>query len=65
MPGDFVIHEERASRFFGAPLIARLRRSAPLIIFGESTSGCVGASTPDAIPMASTMSWSKNAPMIG
>jgi maleamate amidohydrolase len=50
MPGDLVIYKERASCFFGTPLIAHLRRfgAESLIICGESTSGCVRASTVDA-----------------
>ena len=49
-PGDLVIYKERASAFFGTPLIAHLRRLKveSLIICGESTSGCVRASTVDA-----------------
>ncbi len=49
-PGEIVIHKERASAFFGTPLIAHLRRMGveSLIICGESTSGCVRASTVDA-----------------
>ena len=41
---------KRASGFFGTPLIAHLRKAGAdsLIIFGESTSGCVRASTVDA-----------------
>lgn len=48
--GDLVIYKERASAFFGTPLIAHLRRLGveSLIICGESTSGCVRASTIDA-----------------
>jgi maleamate amidohydrolase len=48
--GDLVVYKERASAFFGTPLIAHLRRlgAESLIIFGESTSGCVRASTMDA-----------------
>jgi maleamate amidohydrolase len=50
LAGDLVIYKERASAFFGTPLIAHLRRlgAESLIIFGESTSGCVRASTVDA-----------------
>ena len=50
LPGDLVIYKERASVFFGTPLIAHLRRMGveSLIICGESTSGCVRASTVDA-----------------
>ena len=49
-PGDLVIYKERASAFFGTPLIAHLqqKRINSLIICGESTSGCVRASTVDA-----------------
>ena len=49
-PGELVIYKERASAFFGTPLIAHLRRlgAESLIICGESTSGCVRASTVDA-----------------
>ena len=48
--GDIVIYKERASGFFGTPLIAHLqqKRINSLIICGESTSGCVRASTVDA-----------------
>jgi nicotinamidase-related amidase len=48
--GDLVIYKERASGFFGTPLIAHLRKigADSLIILGESTSGCVRASTVDA-----------------
>jgi maleamate amidohydrolase len=49
-PGDLVVYKERASGFFGTPLIAHLRKlgAESLIICGESTSGCVRASTVDA-----------------
>ncbi|HUZ66213.1 MAG TPA: isochorismatase family protein [Beijerinckiaceae bacterium] len=49
-PGELVIYKERASAFFGTPLIAHLRKmgAESLIICGESTSGCVRASTVDA-----------------
>jgi nicotinamidase-related amidase len=49
-PRDLVIYKERASAFFGTPLVAHLRRLRveSLIICGESTSGCVRASTVDA-----------------
>jgi nicotinamidase-related amidase len=49
-PGELIIYKERASAFFGTPLVAHLRRLGveSLIIFGESTSGCVRASTVDA-----------------
>jgi nicotinamidase-related amidase len=48
--GELVIYKERASGFFGTPLIAHLRKVGvdSLIILGESTSGCVRASTVDA-----------------
>ena len=48
--GDLVIYKERASAFFGTPLVAHLRKMGveSLIICGESTSGCVRASTVDA-----------------
>jgi nicotinamidase-related amidase len=54
MPGDLVIHKERASAFFGTPLIAHLRQRGveSLVICGESTSGCVRASTVDAYSYA-------------
>ncbi|MGA8820798.1 MAG: isochorismatase family protein [Xanthobacteraceae bacterium] len=47
--GELVIYKERASGFFGTPLIAHLQklRVNSLIICGESTSGCVRASTVD------------------
>lgn len=49
-PGDVVIYKERASAFFGTPLVAHLRRRGveSLIVCGESTSGCVRASVVDA-----------------
>ena len=48
--GELVIYKERASAFFGTPLVTHLRRigAESLIILGESTSGCVRASTVDA-----------------
>ena len=54
MPGDLVIYKERASGFFGTPLVAHLRKlgAESLIICGESTSGCVRASTVDAYSYA-------------
>jgi maleamate amidohydrolase len=50
LPGELVVYKERASGFFGTPLIAHLRKigADSLIILGESTSGCVRASTVDA-----------------
>lgn len=49
-PGELVIYKERASAFFGTPLIAHLKLMGieSLIVCGESTSGCVRASTVDA-----------------
>jgi nicotinamidase-related amidase len=49
-PGELVIYKERASAFFGTPLVTHLRMKGidSLIICGESTSGCVRASTVDA-----------------
>ena len=49
-PGDLIIYKERASAFFGTPLIAHLHRRGiqSLIVCGESTSGCVRASVVDA-----------------
>ena len=50
MPGELVVYKERASGFFGTPLVAHLHKvgADSLIIFGESTSGCVRASAVDA-----------------
>jgi maleamate amidohydrolase len=49
-PGDVVITKQRASAFFGTPLTAHLQQLGvrTLVIFGESTSGCVRASAVDA-----------------
>lgn len=49
-PGDLIIYKERASGFYGTPLIAHLTRLGihSLIVCGESTSGCVRASVVDA-----------------
>lgn len=49
-PGDIIIYKERASGFYGTPLIAHLTRLGvrSLIVCGESTSGCVRASVVDA-----------------
>jgi nicotinamidase-related amidase len=48
-PGDVVIFKERASGFFGTPLVAHLTQLGcdSLIVCGESTSGCVRASCVD------------------
>lgn len=45
-PTDLIIHKERASGFFGTPLVAHLQQWGvrSLIVCGESTSGCVRAS---------------------
>ncbi|WP_070808160.1 isochorismatase family protein [Halalkalibacter okhensis] len=47
---DVIIFKERASCFFGTPLVSRLRKMGvdSLIVVGESTSGCVRASVVDA-----------------
>ena len=49
-PEDITIYKERASSFYGTPLIAHLTRLgiSSLIVCGESTSGCVRASVVDA-----------------
>jgi maleamate amidohydrolase len=48
--GDLIIYKERASGFFGSPLVAHLTQMGAdgLIVCGESTSGCVRASVVDA-----------------
>lgn len=48
--GDLVIYKQRASAFYGTPLIAQLNQMKidSLIVCGESTSGCVRASVVDA-----------------
>lgn len=48
--GDILIVKERASAFFGTPILAHLTRLGigSLILCGESTSGCVRASAVDA-----------------
>jgi nicotinamidase-related amidase len=48
--GDTVIYKERASAFYGTPMIARLNNLGvrSLIVCGESTSGCVRNSVQDA-----------------
>ena len=45
-PNDLIIRKERASVFFGTPLVAHLQQWGvrSLIVCGESTSGCVRAS---------------------
>jgi maleamate amidohydrolase len=49
-PGDVVITKQRASAFYGTPLLAHLTQLGiqTLIVCGESTSGCVRASAVDA-----------------
>jgi maleamate amidohydrolase len=49
-PNDVVITKQRASVFFGTPLIAHLTQLGiqSLIVCGESTSGCVRATAVDA-----------------
>ncbi|MEE8518721.1 MAG: isochorismatase family protein [Dehalococcoidia bacterium] len=49
-PEDVVIYKQRASGFYGTPLIAHLTQYGvdTVIICGESTSGCVRASVADA-----------------
>ncbi len=48
--GDVVITKQRASAFYGTPLMAHLTQLGiqTVIICGESTSGCVRASAVDA-----------------
>ena len=48
--GDLIIYKERASGFYGTPLVAHLTQMGinSLIVCGESTSGCVRASVVDA-----------------
>jgi nicotinamidase-related amidase len=48
--GDLVVYKQRASGFYGTPLIAQLNQMGvgSLIVCGESTSGCVRASVVDA-----------------
>jgi maleamate amidohydrolase len=49
-PQDVVITKQRASAFFGTPLVAHLTQLGvrSLIICGETTSGCVRATAVDA-----------------
>ena len=49
LDGELVIYKERASAFFGTPLVAHLRLMGAdsLIICGEATSGCVRATVMD------------------
>jgi nicotinamidase-related amidase len=48
-PGDVVITKQRASAFYGTPLMAHLTQLGiqTVIVCGESTSGCVRASAVD------------------
>ncbi len=50
LPGEAVIYKQRASGFFGTPLVSHLVQLGVdgLIVAGESTSGCVRASVVDA-----------------
>src|ERR1700722_15667831 len=49
-PNDVIITKQRASAFYGTPLMAHLTQLGvqTVIICGESTSGCVRASAVDA-----------------
>jgi nicotinamidase-related amidase len=49
-PGDVVITKQRASAFYGTPLMAHFTQLGikTVIVCGESTSGCVRASAVDA-----------------
>jgi nicotinamidase-related amidase len=49
-PGDVVITKQRASGFFGTPLMSHFTKLGvcSVIICGESTSGCVRATAVDA-----------------
>ena len=49
LAGETVIYKQRASGFFGTPLIAHLTQLNidTVIVCGESTSGCVRATTVD------------------
>jgi nicotinamidase-related amidase len=49
-PDDLVVPKQRASTFFGTPLVAHLTQLGvqTVIVFGQSTSGCVRASAVDA-----------------
>jgi maleamate amidohydrolase len=48
--GDVVVYKQRASAFFGTPLISYLTRNSidTLLVCGTTTSGCVRASVVDA-----------------
>ena len=49
-PEDTIIYKQRASGFYGTPLVAHLTQAGvdTVIVCGESTSGCVRASVLDA-----------------
>jgi len=49
-PGDVVITKQRASVFYGTPLLAHLTQLGiqTIVMCGESTSGCVRATAVDA-----------------
>ena len=49
-PGDVIIRKQRASVFYGTPLLAHLIQLGvqTVIVCGETTSGCVRASVVDA-----------------
>jgi nicotinamidase-related amidase len=49
-PGDVVITKQRASVFYGTPLLAHMNQLGvqTVIVCGESTSGCVRATAVDA-----------------
>ena len=49
-PEDTIIYKQRASGFYGTPLVAHLTQAGvdTIIVCGESTSGCVRASVLDA-----------------
>jgi nicotinamidase-related amidase len=50
LPHDVIIRKQRASAFFGTPLVAHLNmlQIRTILMCGESTSGCVRASCIDA-----------------
>ena len=49
-PGDVILPKQRASGFYGTPLLAHLTQLGiqTVIVCGESTSGCVRATAVDA-----------------
>ncbi|MDE2837144.1 MAG: isochorismatase family protein [Chloroflexota bacterium] len=49
-PEDIIIYKQRASGFYGTPLVAQLVQMGvdTVLVCGESTSGCVRASVLDA-----------------